>query len=120
MPLTQIEMHFVTNHAYELHDFSLPCHAHMMLHALDPNHKHILWEKFRVFQYIWQEQGRDTGVHETFFPWSEAQNRPLLLFLGIPSPLFARVTKNSTLSLFSSNSKLATIPIDTIIFLLLD
>jgi hypothetical protein len=78
MPLTQIEMDFMTNHAYELHDFSLPCPAHMMLRSLDPNHKHIGWEKLCVFQYIWQEQGRDTGVHETFFPWSEAQNRPPL------------------------------------------
>jgi len=74
MPLTQAEMDFITNHTYEMHNFDRPCPAHEALRSLDPEHR-IPWQKFRDFQYLWQEQARREGPDELFHFWVEPSSR---------------------------------------------
>jgi hypothetical protein len=74
MPLTQVEMDFLTNHAYELHNFHGPMPAHEALRALDPEHT-IKWDRFRLFQYLWQEQARREGPDELSYFWIEPTSR---------------------------------------------
>jgi hypothetical protein len=74
MPLTQDEMDFITNHAYELHNFDGPVPAHEALRSLDPEHN-IAWRRFHVFQYLWQEQGRREGPDEISYFWVEPSSR---------------------------------------------
>jgi hypothetical protein len=79
VPLTQIEMDFMTHHATELHNFDRPMPAHEMLRSLDHTHSQFRGDKLLTFQHVWQEQGRNSGVLETFFPWDESPNLPPLI-----------------------------------------
>jgi hypothetical protein len=74
MPLTPAEMDFMTNYAYESHNFDRPLPAHESLRSLDPHHR-MGWEKLLLFEYLWQETARREGPDELFHFWVEPASR---------------------------------------------
>jgi hypothetical protein len=84
MPLTPVEMDFMTNYVTELHNFDRPMPAHEMFWALceadgQPRYKHS--STMNVFEFLWQEQSRAENIE--FWPYTD--NPPVPPFV-LPWP----------------------------------
>jgi hypothetical protein len=92
VPLTPIEMNFMTNHVTELHNFDLPMPAHEILRELWKSETRS-WAEYHkaihTFKYLWQEQSRAENTE--FFPWTDNPPvPPLVLPWSSPTEFLTR------------------------------